>query len=208
MEDDVEAMGVGPRLDGRRLRVVGGDTTTVPGPARRVAALDGSGFDAFFTEQAPGILALLLTLTGDRGQAEDLTQEAFVKAYRDWGRISGYDKPGAWVRRVAINAATSAGRRRSTEGRALRRVWSRTRDDVAPDAADLADDSAEFWALVRSLPKQQAAAIALHYLDDAPVADIAGALGCAEATAKVHLHRGRAALARLLDVDDGAEVDP
>ena len=164
-----------------------------------------SDFDDFFTAQAPGILALLVSLTGDRGQAEDLTQEVFVKAYRDWARIGGYDKPGAWARRVAINAATSAGRRRGSEGRALRRVWSRGQLDVAPDVADLAHDSAGFWAVVRALPRQQAAAIALHYLDDASVADVAIALGCAEATAKVHLHRGRVALARLLEADLAGE---
>ena len=204
MGDDAERADVGSGgVARRRLRVVDEGDPAGRGPAARGPL----GFDEFFTEQAPGILALLLTLTGDRGQAEDLTQEAFVKAYREWGRISGYDKPGAWVRRVAINAATSAGRRRSNEGRALRRVWVRTRDDVAPDAADLADDSAAFWGLVRTLPRQQAAAIALHYLDDASIVDIAEALGCAEPTAKVHLHRGRAALARLLDEDDTGEVE-
>ncbi len=55
-----------------------------------------------------------------------------------------------------------------------------------------------FWALVRQLPGRQAAAVALHYLEDRPVAEVADTLGCAESTAKVHLHRARNALAASL----------
>ena len=53
----------------------------------------------------------------------------------------------------------------------------------------------EFWALVRRLPDRQAAAVALHYLDDLSIAEIADALGCAEGTAKAHLHQARRTLA-------------
>ncbi len=56
----------------------------------------------------------------------------------------------------------------------------------------------EFWEAVRALPARQAQAIALHYLEDRPVAEIAEILGCAPATVKVHLHRGRRALADTL----------
>ncbi len=55
-----------------------------------------------------------------------------------------------------------------------------------------------FWALVRQLPDRQAAAVALHYLEDRSVAQIADDLGIAEGTVKVHLSRGRAALAESL----------
>ena len=55
---------------------------------------------------------------------------------------------------------------------------------------------------VRRLPTSQRAAIVLHYYEDRPVAEIASILGCAEATARVHLHRGRKRLAELLGEDD------
>jgi RNA polymerase sigma-70 factor (ECF subfamily) len=51
---------------------------------------------------------------------------------------------------------------------------------------------------VRSLPRRQAQAVALHYLEDLPVAEIARVLGCAEGTVKAHLHHGREALGRRL----------
>ena len=59
----------------------------------------------------------------------------------------------------------------------------------------LSDEAGEFWHAVRRLPKRQAQAVALHYLEDAPVAEIAAIMDCAENTVKVHLHRGRQALA-------------
>jgi RNA polymerase sigma-70 factor (ECF subfamily) len=55
-----------------------------------------------------------------------------------------------------------------------------------------------FWSLVRRLPDRQAAAVALYYLDDLSVADIADALGCAEGTAKAHLHQARQTLGQQL----------
>ena len=59
----------------------------------------------------------------------------------------------------------------------------------------------EFWKAVRTLPKRQAQAIALHYLEDLPIAEIAEILECAEGTVKVHLHKGRKGLATKLGVD-------
>jgi len=54
------------------------------------------------------------------------------------------------------------------------------------------------------LPRRQAAAVTLHYLEDRPVTEVANILGCAEGTAKAHLHKGRATLAKLLDVQEDA----
>ena len=64
--------------------------------------------------------------------------------------------------------------------------------------APLDEVDTEFWDHVRRLPRRQAQAIALHYLEDRSVADVADILGCSVATAKVHLHRGRHALAERL----------
>ena len=58
-----------------------------------------------------------------------------------------------------------------------------------------------FWREVRALPKRQAQAIALHYLEDRSIADIAEILECAEGTVKVHLFKGRARLSDRLGLD-------
>lgn len=62
----------------------------------------------------------------------------------------------------------------------------------------LARDDEEFWAAVRALPTRQAQVVALHYLEDRSVDDVAAVLGCAPATVKVHLHRARTTLATTL----------
>lgn len=156
-------------------------------------------FDAFFLREYPRITALVLALTGDARTAEDIAQEALFRASQRWQRVGRYDKPGAWVRRVAINLTTSSRRRRALERRALRNVAER-REPAGAEAMSAQTEA--FWRLVRALPARQAAAVALYYLEDRSVADVAAAMGCAVGTAKAHLHKARAALAAALD-DEG-----
>ncbi len=151
------------------------------------------GFDGFFAREYPRLVVLLTAVTGHRALAEEIAQEAMLRAHQRWTRVSRYDLPAAWLRRVALNLATNQGARRRTE----RRMVERLAGQRTPVPAERHDD--EFWAVVRQLPRRQAAAVTLHYLEDRPVAEVAAILGCAEGTAKAHLHKGRAALARLLD---------
>ncbi len=151
-------------------------------------------FAELFVEEHPRLVAMVLAMTGDRGLAEDVAQEALARAYRRWDVVATYDRPGAWVRRVALNLTSSARRRRGSERRALARIAAR-RAETVPDPTDADTD---VWGLVRSLPRRQATALVLYYLADESVASVAEAMGCAEGTAKAHLHQGRAALARLL----------
>ena len=85
-------------------------------------------------------------------------------------------------------------RRFLNEARAMARMAVRRQEPLP--ALDAEDD--EFWAEVRALPKRQAQAIALHYLEDRPVAEVADILDCSPSTAKVHLHKGRVRLAERL----------
>jgi RNA polymerase sigma-70 factor (ECF subfamily) len=70
---------------------------------------------------------------------------------------------------------------------------------VLPDALPDADEAV--WAAVRALPPRQAQVVALFYVDDRSVADIARILECAEGTVKAHLHAARQALSRALGND-------
>jgi RNA polymerase sigma-70 factor (ECF subfamily) len=158
-----------------------------------------SNFDALYRREYKSIRALAWALTGNSWTAEDIAQEAFLRAHREWNRISAYDEPGAWVRRVAINLATSVLRRRVREGRALLRLGGQRQDEFV-----MADPDREFWSALRSLPRQQAAVLALHYYEDLPVADIAAVLDLAEGTVKAHLHKARANLARRLSLSEEA----
>jgi RNA polymerase sigma-70 factor (sigma-E family) len=147
-------------------------------------------FDDFYSREYRPLVAILLSLTGDIGRAEDLTQDAFAEAHRRWSRIARFDKPGAWVRRVALNRSRSAWRKRQREAWAQPLVAA-----GAPSDGALSDESEHVWLAVRALPRRQAQCVALRYLDDRTTAEIADVLGCAEATVRVHLHRAHAALA-------------
>jgi len=145
-------------------------------------------FDAFYRRELAGLVAFASVLAGP-ACAEDVAQDAMLSAYRHWQTVSRLQVPSAWVRRVCANRAVSTLRRRGVEARALVRLGSRR-----PDAEPLVPEHQAFWAEVRRLPRRQAQVIALHYVYDLGVAEIATTLACAEGTVKAHLSRGRATL--------------
>ncbi|MCC5947108.1 MAG: SigE family RNA polymerase sigma factor [Nitriliruptoraceae bacterium] len=170
----------------------------------RTLASMPDGFASFYATHHRDLTGLAYTLTGSWTVAEDLAQEAFVRAYRDWDRVGDYDRPDSWIRTVLVNLATSRGRRLAAEGRALIRLRGHREDqhtDPLPGAAE------RFWAAVRSLPRRQAQAVALHYHDERSIEEIAVIMDCAEGTVKSHLHAARRTLAdRLEEPDHRPEV--
>jgi len=163
------------------------------GPGEAVVVRLPERFEAFYEREYHRVVGFAYAVTGSWEAAEDATQEAFLRARRQWERVGRYDQPGAWVRRVAANLAVSAFRRRLAEGRALVRLAAR-HEPIPPMRPEVLD----FWRAVRFLPSRQRQAVALFYLEDWPTAEIARFLGCTETTVRGHLHRGRATLARRL----------
>lgn len=158
-----------------------------------------TGFDELYRREIGSLRTLGAALTGSRDLGADLAQEAMLRAYRDWGRVSQHDRPGAWVRRVVINLATDVHRRRVRELRAIDRlpvVHEATPSDPVDDA---------FWRAIRELPEMQRHSAALFYVDDLSVDRIADVLGVSSGTVKKALFQARASLARRLGSDD-AEV--
>lgn len=149
-------------------------------------------FDAAYRR----LVGQLHAVCGDLTEAEEVVQEAFVRAVAQGHRFARVDKPEAWLRTVALNHARSRHRRRRV-GDALHLVRSagqRTTSD--PDLAS--DDHLVLVAALRRLPAAQREAIGLHHLADLPVAEVAETLGVPVGTVKARLSRGRAALAALL----------
>ena len=160
-------------------------------------------FERFYQREFRSVVGLAYALSGSRAASEDLAQEAFIAAHRNWDKVGAYEKPEAWVRRVVSNLSVSRFRKRTTEMKALTRLAGfRNETSVLPA---LPSEAEEFWATVRKLPKRQAQVIALHYLDDLPVTEIAEILECSPNTVKVHLHKGRKKLADRLGVEVGGE---
>jgi RNA polymerase sigma-70 factor, ECF subfamily len=154
-------------------------------------------FEAFYRRELPALVAFARSLSGSAA-ADDIAQDAMLAAYRRWDHVSRLDLPVAWVRRTCANRCVSVLRRRAVEARGLLKLRSE-RPRWQPGAEE--DDA--FWSHVRALPRRQAQVLALHYLYDLGVADIARTLGCAEGTVKAHLARGRDTLARRLGTAAG-----
>lgn len=159
-----------------------------------------NSFDDFFRDEFPQMVALARVVCCDLEVAEDLAQEAMSKAHQNWDRVSTYDKPGAWLRRVTINLAISRRRRFGREVGLLKRISSdRVVRRVTPDlATEVVEADSELWDAVRRLPPRQRAVIALFYQEDLSTGDIAEVLGCSVSSATSHLSQARSRLATML----------
>ena len=154
-------------------------------------------FDTFYRSHYAMILRTAIGLTGELRAAEDLTQDAFIAARRNWGRVAGYDRPDLWVRRVVVNMSASRLRRLGRETKALLRLRGR---ELPP--AESATPDPELWAAIRALPTRQAQVIVLSVVEDLPAAEVAGILGCGSETVRTHLRRAKARLAELLEEEE------
>lgn len=148
-------------------------------------------FESFYAQTSRRMLPLAFSLTGSWGDAEDLVQDAYIAAHRHWNKVGAYDDPTAWIRRVITNRSLSRWRRLGREVNVWQRLAARTREELSVD--EPIDD--EFWEAVRALPRQQAAVVALYYLEDLSVDAIAALIGCSAGTVKTQLFRGRHTLA-------------
>lgn len=138
------------------------------------------------------LVVQLYALTGDLSEAQEAVQEAFVKALVRPEAFAALDNPEAWLRRVSVNVARSRHRRRRILTGLLPRLVS------PPVTADTTPDHLALMAAMRRLPAGQRHAIALHYLADLPIDEVADALGTTVGTVKSRLSRGRQALSVLL----------
>jgi RNA polymerase sigma-70 factor (ECF subfamily) len=159
----------------------------------RAGAWEGvERFENFYLREFKSVVGLAYVLSGRSLLAEDIAQEAFMAAQRDWNRVGGLENPGGWVRKVVANKASNARRSHLREARAL--LKARLKLGVPVGVYELPAEHAEIWSAVRSLAKRQQQVLALHYLEDYSVSEVAAVLGIAEGTVKTHLHQGRNAL--------------
>jgi RNA polymerase sigma-70 factor, ECF subfamily len=175
----------------RRVCIVGRGTAGCRGEGRRVAITSGT-FEDFYVQTVDRVVGQLYVATGDLHEAEEVVQEAFVRAASRWARLERYDLPEAWVRRVAMNLARDRARWRRRRTVLLRRIGEPPQVPAASvEALALAD-------ALRELPIRHRQAIVLHYLVDMPVEEVARTLLVPVGTVKSWLARGRRALAGAL----------
>jgi RNA polymerase sigma-70 factor (ECF subfamily) len=158
---------------------------------------DHGGFERFFLDEHPKLVALGLAWTGDRELARDTAQEALTRAYRAWSTVALLDLPGAWARRVMINLLIDQHRH---AGRQLRLVAQLDREATT----SIPDPAGPWWDAVRELPERERAAVTLHYLEDLSIDQVAAILEVKPGTVKSSLSHAREKLRAALAEHHGS----
>jgi RNA polymerase sigma-70 factor (ECF subfamily) len=154
------------------------------------AGVPTTNFTDLYSSSFARLVGQVTVVTADRAAAEEAVQEAFGRLWKRWESVSAYERPEAWVRRVAINLAISRWRRL----RRLRPLGATVA--VAPE--DDVVTRHDLRMALRTIPVRHRHALLLHYVVGLPVADVAREMGVPEGTVKSWLFRGRDALQRSL----------
>ena len=146
------------------------------------------------------LVVQLYGIVGNASEAEDLVQEAFVRAYAAGPRFTRVDNPEAWLRTTAVNLYRNRWRKMRNFARIKHRLAQ------PPDLPGI-DANIEVVDALRRLPENQRVVLVLHYFADRQVQQIAEELGVAEGTVKSRLSRGRDALAAMLTMSKEDDHD-
>jgi RNA polymerase sigma-70 factor (ECF subfamily) len=160
--------------------------------------VDEREFDEFYTASFRRLTNQVFAMIGDRDEAQECVQEAFVRAWAHRRTLSKAEHPEAWVRTTAYRLAVSRWRRTSRGRKAPDRAVSPQLDAPAVDESHVA-----LVAALRQLPEAQRRALVLHHIADLSVQAVADEVGVPEGTIKARLSRGRTALAALLADETG-----
>jgi RNA polymerase sigma-70 factor (ECF subfamily) len=145
------------------------------------------GFDDLYAAHFTGVVTQLYAYFGDLAEAQDVSQEAFCRAWQRWSTVGRYDDPVAWVRRVAWRLAVSRWRR-------VRSALLHARTHRPEDVPELDGVRVDLVRALATLPPDQRRAVVLHHMVGLSTNEIAADAGVAPVTVRSWLHRGRAAL--------------
>ena len=159
--------------------------TTVDDSSQTSLSAQATDVTTLFNLHYARLVRSLTVICGNSEEAADAVQDAFVKAHLKWRKISTYDDPVGWIRRVAINKVRDGHRSRVRRDRAVERMGHEVNLTSEQPTID------EVAELLSTLPKQQRAAAAMFYVEQLSVLEIAEALEVSEGAVKFHLHQAR-----------------
>lgn len=147
-------------------------------------------YEQLFREEGPRLWRTMYAVSGGRSEiAEEAVAEAFARAL---ARRNGIAHPLAWIYRTAFRLAREELRRE-------RRLTERQNEVSEPSSGiPSPDQTPELISALRTLSPNQRAVVVLRFEEDLPVSEIARLMGISPATVRVHLHRGRTRLRKLL----------
>ncbi|WP_020520889.1 SigE family RNA polymerase sigma factor [Catelliglobosispora koreensis] len=156
-------------------------------------------FEAFYAENFRVLTMQLYAYCGNLTDAQDVVQEACCRALARWPKLSQYDDPAGWVRRVAWNLATSQWRR-------SRRLSAWTPEDAEGSTSGPTPDRVDLVSALAKLPARQRQVVVMHYLGDLSVSEIAELSQVPAGTVKSWMSRARTVLSAQLSVSDTIQL--
>jgi RNA polymerase sigma-70 factor (ECF subfamily) len=164
---------------------------------------DHDAFAALVSSASDRLYALACVILRDTDRAEDATQEAFVRAWREIPKLRDPDRFDAWLRRLVVNACYDEGRR--LRRRAEVSLILLDQRSVLDSASAMAETDRVDRAF-RRLPLDQRVVLALQHYYDLSHVEIAETLGIPLGTVKSRVRYGVAAMRAQLDADDRLSV--
>ena len=157
---------------------------------------DHQAFEALVRQYKDSVLNLARRMVGDVDAAEDVAQEAFIRAYQHLRRFRSDAKFSTWLYRIAVNEARARLRRRRSQ---QAHHWEKQAypDRFQPPPEEPTDAPGVLLSLLQELPEKQRATLALFYLQELSLVETSKALGAPVGTVKAWLSRGRERLRRL-----------
>ena len=164
---------------------------------RQVSTGRDAVLEAVYARHLRSLLRTAVLLVDEPAAAEDVVQEAFVRAFATWHRLEDQAKALAYVRRIVVNLCRSALRRRGV----MRRHAPRPPDPVgsAEDAALVALEGEAVVRALRSLSRRQREAVVLRYFLHLSEVEMAAAMGVSTGSVKAYASRGLDELGRRLE---------
>lgn len=179
--------------------MTGGDADDLDlADVRHVLQGDTAAFAGIVTRWQRRLVTLAWRYCHDRSLAEDMAQEAFLKAFRSLRSFRGDAKFSTWLTAVAINSYRTWLRDREPPTARLDRVLIDLRVAQAGETLDARRRDAIVQRMVATLPPRYRDPMVLYYLNEMDLTETARTLGLPEGTVKARLHRGRAFLKRRL----------
>jgi RNA polymerase sigma-70 factor (ECF subfamily) len=146
------------------------------------------GFEGFFEQHHGRLFAGLCLVTGSRSEAEDVMQEAFLRVWQRWDRVSEMDEPAGYLFRTAMNVARTRRRRAAL---ALKRAVGLA---SSSDAFAQVNDRDELIRAIGELAPRERAAIVLTALEEYSSKEAGQMLGIADSTVRVLAGRARTSM--------------
>ena len=153
-----------------------------------------SQYEYFLDRYSQQIYLLVVRIVACEEDAEELTQDVFLKAFQQLSSFKGESSFSTWIYRIATNMAISAARKKKYDVLRLDDAAFANLSDSQVDEA-LEDDSEEqlqrLSSAMQKLEPDERALLTLFYMEEKPLAEIAAIMGMKENNAKVKLHRIR-----------------